>query len=168
MWRLFRYSRGEERAALDTSFEPHGDGYVFYRHHLARGVEVSAEEREAYLRPPLGASRRDFYEAIRGRPATLKRRPWLRSQYVTLAGIPAGFGPGLILVGTMLLWRSGGFDEPPLRWLLTTAGVLGTVYGTLVLAVRLFPSGGRKAAGAQAEVPPLRPDEKRIKCRRFE
>lgn len=164
MRRLFRYSRGEERAALDTSFEPHGDGYAFYRHHLARGVEVSAEEREAYLRPPLGASRRDFYEAIRGRPATLKRRPWLRSQYVTLAGIPAGFGPGLILVGAMLLWRSGGFDEPPLRWLLRTAGVMGTVYGALILAIRLLAAGGRKVP----EAPPLTPDEKLINCRRFE
>lgn len=166
--RFFRYTRGEERTALDSSFERHGDGYAFYRHHLARGVEVTAEERETYLRPPLHGSRRDFYDAIRGRPATLPRRPWLRSQHVTLAAIPAGFGVGLILVGAMLLWRSRGFDEPPLRWLLTTAGILGTIYGALVLAVRLFARGGREGAGAPAEPPPLTPDEKLIKCRRFE
>jgi hypothetical protein len=168
MRRLFRYTRGEERHMLDSSFEPHGDGYVFYRHHFARGVPVTAAEREAYLRPPLGGSRRDFHEAIRGRPASLPRRSWWGSQRATLAAIPAQIGLALILVGAMLLWRSRGFDEPPLRWLLTTAGVLGTTYGTLVLAVRLFARGGRERAGAPAEAPPLTPDEKLIQCRRFE
>ena len=166
--RLFRTTRGEERHMLDSSFEPNGDGYAFYRHHLARGVPVTAAEREAYLRPPLGGSRRDFHEAIRGREASLPRRGWWRSQRATLAAIPATVGLGLILVGAMLLWRSGGMDEPPLRWLLAVAGVLGISYGTLVLAVRPFARGGRKGVGAPSEAPPLTPDEKLIDCRRFE
>ena len=134
--RLFRYTRGEERAFLDTSFEPSGDGYAYYRHHFARGIPVTAEEREAYLRPPLDGSRSDFHAAIRDRPALLPRRSWRRSQRLTLAGIPAGFGFGLVLLGTALLWRSSGF-EPPLRGLLAGAGALGLLYGALVLAVRL-------------------------------
>lgn len=166
--RLLRTTRGEERHMLDSSFEPHGDGYAFYRHHLAHGVPVTAAERETYLRPPLGGSRRDFYEAIRGREASLPRRGWWRSQRATLAAIPAGFGLGLILVGAMLLWRSGEMEEPPLRWLLAVAGILGIAYGILVLAVRLFAGGGRKRAAPPAEVPPLTPDEKLINCRRFE
>jgi len=32
--RFFRYTRGEERQFLDTSFEPTGDGYAFYRQTL--------------------------------------------------------------------------------------------------------------------------------------
>ncbi len=136
--RLFRYTRGEERAALDSSFERHGDGYAFYRHHLARGIPVTAAERETYLRPPLDGSRRDFYEAIRGRPATLPRRGWWRSQRATLGAIPAGFGFGLVLLGATLFWRADVMDEPPLRWLLLTAGVMGMAYGGLVLAVRLL------------------------------
>jgi hypothetical protein len=158
--RVFRYTRGEERHFLDSSFEPSGDGYAFYRHHLARGVPVTAAEREAYLRPPLDGSRRDFYEAIRNRPASLPRRSWRRSQRATLAGIPAGFGWGLLVVGAMLVWRGGGF-EPQLRWLLVGAGALGILYGALVLAVRL-------SASDAPEAPPLTPDEKRIRCRRFE
>lgn len=134
--RLFRYTRGEERDFLATSFEPSGDGYAFYRHHFARGIKVSAAERETYLRPPLDGSRRAFHDAIRGRPATLPRRSWWRSQRLTLAGIPSGFGFGLILLGAGMAWRGGGF-EPPLRWLLTGAGALGAIYGALVLAVRL-------------------------------
>jgi len=99
---------------------------------------VTAEEREAYLRPPLDGSRRAFYDAIRGRPATLPRRSWWRSQRATLAGIPAGFGYGLVIVGATLLCRAAGF-EPPVRWLLLVAGGLGAIYGALMLAVRLRP-----------------------------
>jgi hypothetical protein len=161
MRRLFRYTRGEERAFLDSSFEPHGEGYAFYRHHLARGIPVTAAEREAYLRPPLDGSRRDFHESIRGRPASLPRRSWSRSQRSTLAAIPAGFGWGLILAGAMLMWRGAGF-EPPLRWLLAGAGALGAAYGLLVLLVR--PRRRREAPAADGgELAP-----KRIGCRRFE
>lgn len=136
--RLFRPTRGEARSLLASSFEPNGDGYAFYRHHLARGIPVTAEEREAYLRPPFGGSRRDFYEALRGRPASLPRRSWWRSQRSTLAAIPAHFGGALIVVGAGLLWRSGGDLETPLRGLLTVAGSLGVLYGILVLAVWLL------------------------------
>ena len=123
-------------------------------------MPVTAEEREAYLKPPLDGSRRAFFEAIRGREASLPRRPWLRSQRATLAGIPAPFGLGLIVVGAGLLWRGLAVDEP-WRWLPIAAGALGSAYGLLVLAVRLLPPPG-------AAAPPLTPDEKQIKCRRFE
>ncbi|HEX8572644.1 MAG TPA: hypothetical protein VF759_07830 [Allosphingosinicella sp.] len=137
--RLFRYTRGEERRFLDSSFEPIGDGYAFYRHHFARGIPVTAEEREACLRPALHGSRLDFYEAIRGRPATIPRRSWWRSQRATLAGIPAGFGVGLILLGMMFLCRAGGL-QPPLRRLFTAAGVLGSIYGLTIVTVRMLDS----------------------------
>jgi hypothetical protein len=135
--RLFEHRRGEERTFLDSSFEREGDGFIFYRHHFARGIPVSAEERETYLRPPLDGSRRAFYAAIRGRPATAPRRSWWRSQRAILAAIPAGFGLGLVLLGAMLLWRGGGFDEAGLRGLLRIAGAMGIAYGLLVLAIRL-------------------------------
>lgn len=142
--RLLRYTRGEERTFLDGSFERNGDGYLFYRHHRARGIEVTAEEREAYLRPPLDGSRNAFYEAIRGRPASGPRRPWLRSQRATLASIPAGFGLGLILLGATLLLRGSGF-EPELRWLLMGSGGLGMAYGALVLAVHALDLASRRS-----------------------
>jgi hypothetical protein len=136
--RLFRYTRGEERHFLDSSFEPNGDGYAFYRHHLARGVPVTAAECEAYLRPPPGGSRREFHDSIRGRPASLPRRSWRRSQRNMLAAVPARFGLGLILTGALLAWRGPGLDEPPLRWLLLTAGIMAMTYGVLILAIRLL------------------------------
>lgn len=134
--RLFRYTRGEEREFLDSSFEADGAGWIFYRHHFARGIPVTAEERDLYLRPPLDGSRRNFFAAIRGRPATAPRRSWLLSQRRTLAGIPAAFGLGLVLLGGSMIWRGAGLGEPPLRWLVMFAGMLGAAYGLLVLAVR--------------------------------
>ena len=140
--RFFRSTRGEERDFLGSSFERDGESWLFYRHHWARGIRVSAEEREAYLRPALDGSRRAFYAAIEGRPASAKRRPFLSSQRATLAAIPAGFGLGLVLTGAMLIWRGLGFEDPELRWLLTGSGALAALYGALVLAVRIRPRRG--------------------------
>jgi hypothetical protein len=162
--RFFRYTRGEERHFLDSSFEPSGDGYAYYRHHLARGIPVTAEEREACLRPPLDGSRREFHEAIRGRPASLPRRSWRRSQQATLAAIPAGFGLGLVLVGASLVWRGPGF-EPPLSWLLIGAGIAGAAYGLLVLAVRRPPGSAKGSNRPSCQTEPL---AKTFDCRRFE
>ena len=136
--RPFRYTRGEERSLLDSSFEPHGDGFVFYRHHWARGIPVSAEEREDYLRPPIDGSRRRFYRKIEGRAPVAPRRPWPRSQAATLRAIPAGVAIGLVTVGALMLERSGGFADPGLAWLLIIAGAMSLGYGSLALAVRIW------------------------------
>ncbi len=134
---LFRYTRGEERDFLDTSFEPDGDGFLFYRHHWARGVKVSAAERDTYLRPPLDGSRRAFYDAIRGRPAMAPRRPYWRSYGRMLAGIPVGFGWGLVLVGATLLWRGATMEAAVLKWLFLVAGSMAAALGAQAAIARL-------------------------------
>ena len=136
--RLFRYTRAEERGFLDSSFEPHGDGFVFYRHHWAPGVPVTAQEREEYLRPPIDGSRANFYDRIRGRAPVVPRRPWLRSHAATLRGVPAAFGFGLMLLGGGMIWRGRDFEDPALRRPLFVAGAMGLAYGAQVLAVRLL------------------------------
>jgi hypothetical protein len=136
--RPFRYTRDEERSFLASSFEPHGDGYVFYRHHFAPGIPVTTEERAEYLRPPIDGSRTAFYRKIEGRAPVAPRRPWLRSQAATLRAIPPGVSIGLVAVGGMMLARSGGFADPGLGWLLRVAGSMALGYGTLALVARLW------------------------------
>lgn len=136
--RPFRYTREEERGFLGSSFEPYGDGYVFYRHHWARGIPVTAAERSEYLRPSLEGSRTAFYRKIEGRAPVVPRRPWLRSQAATLRSIPAGISIGLMAVGGLMLARSGGFADPGLAWLLLVAGAMALGYGSLALAARLW------------------------------
>jgi len=44
-------------------------------------------------------------------------------------GDSPGFGFGLVLLGAMLLWRGGGFDEAGLRSLLRIAGTMPSLTG---------------------------------------
>ena len=138
----FSYTRGEERAFLDTSFEPHGEGFVFYRHHWARGIEVSAAERETYLSPALDGDRGAFYRAIAGRPGTLPRRPYRRALGAMLRGFPAGFGWSFLGAGALLLWRGVTAASAWLSWLCFVAGAMAAAFGFAILAVRL-PARGR-------------------------
>ena len=133
----FSYTRGEERAFLDTSFEPHGEGFAFYRHHWARGIEVSAAEREAFLSPPLDGDRAVFYRAIAGRPATLPRRPYRRALGAMLMGFPVGFGWSFVGAGVLLLWRGATADAAWLGWLCLIAGAVSAAFGSAILLHRL-------------------------------
>jgi len=135
----FRYTRGEERAFLDSSFEPAGDGFLFYRTHWSRGIPVSAAEREAYLARPFGDERLHFEAMIRGRAASGPRRPYRRSYGRTLAAFPASFGAAFLAFGAMFLARAWAADDPPaLLWLWWTAGGLSAGFGAQILLVRLW------------------------------
>jgi len=134
----FRYTRGEERALLDTSFEPDGDGFLFYRSHWSRGIPVSAAEREAYLARPFDAERRRFEELIRGRPATAPRRPYGRSQARMLAAFPASVAVAGLAFGAMFLSRAyAAEDSPALVALWWIAGGLSAGFGLGIVLVRL-------------------------------
>ena len=135
----FEYTRGEERTLFDSSFEPDGDGFLFYRTHWSRGVPVTAAEREAYLSVAFPGSRRDFYAAIRGRAPAGPRRSYWRSNFTMLAAMPASFGVGFLAFGAMFLTRGlGGGDGPALTWLLLAAGGLGVGIGAEIVLVRLW------------------------------
>jgi len=133
----FSYTRGEERAFLDTSFEPHGEGFAFYRHHWARGIAVSTAEREAYLSPAFDGDRGAFHRAIAGRPATLPRRPYRRALGAMLIGFPAGFGWSFVGAGVLLLWRGAVADAAWLGRLCLVAGAMSAGFGLAILAIRL-------------------------------
>lgn len=135
----FRYTRGEERAFLDSDFEPDGAGFLFYRTHWSRGIPVSAAERQAYLARSFGDERRHFEEMIRGRAATGPRRPYWRSYGRMLAAFPASFGAAFLAFGAMFLLRAFVSDDPPpLIWLWLTAGWLSAGFGAQILLVRLW------------------------------
>lgn len=135
----FRYTRGEERALLDSSFEPYGEGFLFYRTHWSRGIPVSAAEREAYLARAFGDDRYHFEEMIRGRAASGPRRPYWLSYSRMLAAFPASFGAAFLAFGAMFLGRAYFGDDPPMLirlWL--TAGWLSAGLGAQIMLVRLW------------------------------
>jgi hypothetical protein len=57
----------EQREILALSFEPNGDGFVYYHYGWSRGIPVTLEEREAYLAISVYGSRRDWRKALAGR-----------------------------------------------------------------------------------------------------
>jgi hypothetical protein len=135
----FRYTRGEERAFLETSFEPDGDGFLFYRSHWARGIPVTAAEREACLARPFDDERRRFEEMISGRAASGPRRPYWRSYGRMLGAFPASFGAAFLAFGAMFLIRSwGGGDPAVLLWLWSIAGGLSAGFGLQIVLVGLW------------------------------
>jgi hypothetical protein len=141
----FRYTRGEERGFLDTSFEADGDGFLFYRSHWSRGIPVSAAEREACLARPFDDERRRFEAMISGRAASGPRRPYWLSYSRMLAAFPAGFGAALLAFGAMFLGRAYfGDDAPVLIWLWLTAGWLSAGLGAQIVLVRPWRRRRRK------------------------
>ena len=77
------------RELLTTAFEKEGDQWVWYANAFAKGVLVSAEEREIYLDFNLLGFRR----AVRGRPASQPRRPYLLGLRRILISIFLGRDP---------------------------------------------------------------------------
>ncbi len=77
------------RELLTTAFEKEGDQWVWYANAFAKGVPVSAEERELYLGfNPLG-----FRRAIKGRAALRPRRPYMPELKRILVSIFLGRDP---------------------------------------------------------------------------
>lgn len=78
-----------QRELLMTAFEREGDQWVWYANAFAKGVHVSAKERELYLDfNPLG-----FRQAIRGRAASEPRRPYMPTLKRILVAIFFGRDP---------------------------------------------------------------------------
>lgn len=75
-----------KRAILSTAFVPSGTHWLYYKNAWAKGVLVSADERELFLSFCL----RRFRQAIAGRQATAPRRPYFRALRRLLAATLMG------------------------------------------------------------------------------
>ena len=129
-----------QRAMLALSFEPSGDGHVYYHRRWSRGIPGSAEEREDYLRIPALGSRRAWRNSIAGRPTVPPRAhgPVQRKIFETM---PWHIGPLMLLVGMATLIQG-----------LNATGLLGRanlLFGIFCLfgALRFFRarSGGKRS-----------------------
>jgi hypothetical protein len=121
------FGSDEQRRLLELSFEPHGDGYLYYRNRWARGVPVTAAEREEYLAPGVMGSRAAFYAAIRGRAAVAPPRKFGPVYWQMLSRMPTAMGVAALLFGLKL--SSGWFSTT----LLVERAALLVLGGGLVL-----------------------------------
>ena len=128
----FRSTDGQ-REILALSFEPNGDGYIYYRNRWSRGIPVTAAEREAYLRIPAFGSRRAWRASITGRETLPPRAygPTGRKLWAAMPWRMAVFG---ILFGIVfLIGGVAGLQTPHTTQALLWA-LLSIVAGALMLA----------------------------------
>jgi hypothetical protein len=64
----------KDRHLKSTAFEQTPSGFIYYANAWAKGIAVSAADREIYL----SGAHIDWLEAIAGREASKPRRPWLK------------------------------------------------------------------------------------------
>jgi hypothetical protein len=130
------FSDEEGRALYEASFEPHGNGYVFYRNAWSRGIAVTAEEREASLQPPFWRSRMTLQRKIRGRPSAAPRRSWLTAQRRMILALPASFGLAMLAGAVAAILHAQNYESAALRWMQTGLGLALALYGAMLLTIR--------------------------------
>lgn len=124
------------RTLYELSFEPHGDGYVFYRHAWSRGVAVTAEEREASLQPPYWRSRLAFTRKIRGRPPAVPPRGWLLTQRKLWDALPVGLVLTMLGAALPVILHAQDHESSVLRWAQSGLGLVIALYGAALLITR--------------------------------
>jgi hypothetical protein len=81
--------RQRYRHILTTAFDRYGDAWLYYSNAWAEGVEVSSEEREAYL----SGRREEWYGIVASRDATAPRRPYCATVRRLLLATIRGYDP---------------------------------------------------------------------------
>ncbi|WP_229726678.1 hypothetical protein [Sphingomonas alpina] len=78
-----------DRHVKTAAFEPINDGYVYYESAWAKGIRVTADERELYL----SGAHIDWLRAIVGRDKSRPRRPYWRGVKRMALAMLLGFDP---------------------------------------------------------------------------
>lgn len=131
-----RLSSEEQRRLLETSFEPHGDGFLFYRNRWANGVPVSAAEKDEYLSIPVFGSRRAFYHKIANRSPVKGPRQYRHAASRMAWAFPRGSAEAILLLSGGLLLRgffaSAAFEQ----WAAVLGGLAGVLFGLWIVVYR--------------------------------
>ncbi|MES2056085.1 MAG: hypothetical protein V4564_09115 [Pseudomonadota bacterium] len=98
----------EGRAILALSFEPSADGFFYYCWRWSRGIPVTMEEREAYLKIPAWGSRRAWRKGIANR-STVPPRPFGPTHQKLLVAIPVS-AIVVVLLSGLIFSLSGASD----------------------------------------------------------
>jgi hypothetical protein len=132
----FALSTEDHRRLLETSFEPYGSGYLFYRNRWSRGVPVSAEEREEYLAIPVFGSRRAFYKRIEARQPLFGPRDYDSAAQRMASALPKGFASSCLAFSIGAVLRAIYASSPTERWLALSCAVLLVLLGAWIIFYR--------------------------------
>jgi hypothetical protein len=97
-------SDADRRNLMSLAFEPCGDGYAYYRNRWARGVPVSAAEREAFISGGVVDAMRMSASWSRRIAVAPRRHP---SFWFLLDAMPLSFGLGcFVLAAGIAPWAA--------------------------------------------------------------
>lgn len=130
------------RRLLELSFEADQNGYLFYRNRWARGVRVTAAEREAYLSGTGLGSRSAFYQAIRGRPAEAAPRQFAPVYWKLLSRLPVAMGVVALLYGLGLVARCWFPGSDLVRAILMIPGIGLIFFGASIIYAKWAKRAG--------------------------
>ena len=124
-------TRGDVRRIMETAFEPQGDGFAYYRNVWAKGVPVTAAERELFVDAWTPEKSRAFHRLIAGRAPVAPARglkPFGRIARALPVGVVSAIAAGgLAALG--LGWD--GASGPARLALWSVAGFLAVVAAVL-------------------------------------
>ena len=103
-------TRGDVRRIMETAFEPHGDGFVYYRSSWSKGVPVTPAERELFAADWTPQKSAEFHRLIAGRAPVTPARG-LRPLGAVARALPVGVVS--LVAGGALAAASLAWDEAP-------------------------------------------------------
>lgn len=118
--------------AADWQFVPADDGYIFYPAGDARGIRVTAEERELFVRGTI----EEWYARLQGREATEPAMSYWAGLRHRLATMPVWLHSLIAISGVSMLENGysglaqGTMDRTPAVILLLGGGI-GSIFGLL-------------------------------------
>jgi hypothetical protein len=131
--------QSEQRDLLALSFEESEQGYIYYHNRWSRGVPVSAEEREAYLRIPALGSRKAWRKSLKGRQ-TLPPRAFNPVMMKLLAAMPRRMAFLGVAFGFAGLVQGSSEPNALLAGLFIFGGGAMLVFGSSIALARLTRS----------------------------
>jgi hypothetical protein len=134
-------SKDETRRLLATSFEPHGEGFVYYKHRWSSGLPVTAAEREEYLSNwSFFSSQRTLLNRIGGREPVAPPRDG-KAVWPMVDALPGRLP--WILAGTALLSAGSALrtDEPWVRLEGSAVAVILAACSLALVIRRLYKHG---------------------------
>lgn len=128
----------QQRAILSLSFEPAGDGFIYYHKAWSRGIPVTVHEREAYLGIPALGSRRAWRHSIANRQ-TVAPRPYLPMLHKLLAVMPIQMALVSALFGAASIVSGLSAGDSMLGLGYFVGGIVLAVFGVSSLIARKIP-----------------------------
>jgi hypothetical protein len=134
---VIEVTRDDVRRLMETAFEPHGSGFVYYRNIFTGGVPVTVEERELFVADWSTARSAEFHRLIAGRaPVTPPRG--LKAAGAMVRAMPSRIAYAIVIGAGAAVALGSRAEADWIRSLLWALGALLFACAAGVFILRRF------------------------------